>query len=542
MHKDMQKLKLAKKMKNKLLTLLILCFAGNIAYAKEKEADYSQYLIPTDGYIMMSEPKDEIARIEGSITKGQELNLADCLELAITNNPRIKAAIANSAAIKALKTQTIANYSPRLTLNSGLTRTKPDTTISNGMPDNPYTKYLLGTIGIKQMIYDFGFTQNQYSIDKLNHQASIDNIDNIVNDVIFQVKDSYYYLMLAIENRRVMEETVASFEDIYKQARAFYEVGAKAKIDVTIAEVNLEDARAKLIEAKYSVDIATSRLNNAMGLPFLEPYEVVGKLPFNSTDFPIKRAIEYANEFRPDLKMALSNIKVADQYVKLAKKSAFPKIEFAANLSAGGRDSFSEKNWYDLGGYLTFPTFNPLLLGNQVKEARSLYERQQFDTKSAVNNMYFEIQSTYAKLVETKERVPVAKLSVKKALENFDIAQGRYKVGLSDPIELKDAQLQYQNSQLAYLKTLYDYNSAKAKLEQAIGHTLTEEETVESVEIDDGVKETVKIDGVEVKATDKVEVKDGESAEVKSGGNVEVKGSEKVEVKTKDSAEAKSGI
>jgi len=469
-------------MKNKLLILSIIClFAGN-AYAKNP--DYSEYMIPTDGYIQM----DETTRIEGSVTKGQELNLADCLELAINNNPRIKAAIANSAATKAHGTQTLANYSPRFGLNSGITRAKPDTSISRAS-DDPYTKYLLGTIGVRQLVYDFGFTQNQYTIDKLSYQASVDNIDNIINDVIFQVKDSYYFLMLALENRRVMEETVQQLEIIYRQAKAFYDVGAKAKIDVTIAEVNLEDARARLIEAKYGVDIATSRLNNAMGLPFVEPYEVVGKLPFSATDFPIKRAIEYANEFRPDLKMALANIKMADQYVKLAKKTAFPRLEFAANLSAGGRDSIAEKNWYDLGGYLTFPTFNPVLLKSQVKEARSLYERQQFDTKAALNNVYFEIQSTYAKMVETKERVPVAQLTVKKALENFDIAQGRYKVGLSDPIELKDAQLQYQNSQLAYLKTLYDYNSAKAKLEQAIGHGLSEEETVETVETVEKVRE-----------------------------------------------------
>ncbi len=455
-------------MKKKLLVLSMICLLGGSSIAKEP--DYSEYLIPTDGYI----PMDETAHIEGSVTKGMELKLADCLELAMNNNPRIKAAIANSVAVGTQKTKTMSNYSPRLSLQSNIARMKPDGT------DDPYTKYLLGTIGVRQLIFDFGVTANQTTIDKLNYQASVDNVDNIINDVIFQVKDSYFYLMLALENKRVMEETVGQLETIYKQARAFYEVGAKAKIDVTIAEVNLEDSRARLIEARYGVDIATSRLNNVMGVPFIEPYEVEAKLPFDEVTTSIKQAIEIANEFRPELKMALANIKIADQYVKLSKKTAFPRLEFGANVSAGGKESFTERSWYDLGGYLTFPTFNPILLKNQVKEARSLYEREQFDTKSAVNNMYFEIQSTYAKMVETRERVPVAKLSVKKALENFDIAQGRYKVGLSDPIELKDAQLVYQNSQLSYLKTLYDYNSAKAKMEQAIGRGLSSEKTPEA--------------------------------------------------------------
>lgn len=450
---------------------------------KDKEPDYSQYLIPTEGYMPVGSDTDRTVKIEGSVSKSLELNLADCLELALINNPRIKAAYANSAAIKTHRGQTLSNYSPRVNLQSGMSRMKPDVTASKGASDDPYSKYLLGTIGIRQLIFDFGSTLNQYTIDKLEHQISVDNIDNVVNDVVYQVKDSYYFLMLAIENKRVLEETVEQFEQTYNQAQAFYDVGMRAKIDVTIAEVSLADARARLIEAKYGVDIAISRLNNAMGLPFIQPYIVESKLPFESIDLTMRQAVETANKQRPDLKMALASVKMADQYVKLSKKTAMPQLQFSANVSAGGRDNFTEKNWYDMGGYLVFPLVNPFLIKNQVNEARSLYEKQQYDTKFSVNNVYYEIQQTYAKMIETKERVPVAKLSVKAAMQNYDIAKGRYKVGLSDPIELKDAQLAYQNSRLAYIKTLYEYNAAKAMLERAIGQTLKNEDNLEEVEI-----------------------------------------------------------
>lgn len=451
---------------------------------KTDDEKYAEYLIPTEGYMPVGNNEDRTIKIEGGVSKSLELNLADCLELALINNPRIKAAYANANAIKTHRGQTLSNYSPRVSLQSGISRMKPDITSTPDADDDPFGKYMLGTIGIRQLIFDFGATANQYKIDKLQHQESLDNIDAVVNDVVFQIKDSYYYLMLAIENRSVMQETVEQFEQMRNQAKAFYDVGMRAKIDVTMAEVNLEDARARLIEANYAADVAISRLNNAMGLPFIAPYIVENKLPFENIDITMKQAVEIANSSRPELKMALSGIKIADQYVKLTKKTAFPQLQFAADVSAGQVDSNDMKNWYNLGGYLVFPLVNPFLIKNQVNEAKALYEKQQYDTKGAVNNIYFEIQQTYAKMVESRERVPVAKLSVKSALLNYDIAKGRYKVGLSDPIELKDAQLMYQNSRLNYLKTLYDYNSAKAMLEKSVGQTLkNEEQKAEEIEI-----------------------------------------------------------
>ena len=174
--------------------------------------------------------------------------------------------------------------------------------------------------------------------------------------------------------------------------------------------------------------------------------------------------------------MALTKVKIADEYVKLAKKTFLPRIEVQGNFSAGQRDDMESKNWYNIGGFLSFPTVNPVLIKNQVDEAKYTYEQQQHATRAEINDIYYEIQQTYAKLLEKKERVPVAKKGVQKAYENYQIARGRYRVGLSDPIELKSAQLDLLNARLAYLETLYQYNNAKSVLEKSIGQTLRGED------------------------------------------------------------------
>jgi len=457
--------------------------ARELKRIEKKKEQYKDYFIPTDGYMPVGNVEDHSTTITGSIQKTLEFNLADCLELALINHPKIKAAYANASAQKAVKNVTLSNYSPRVNINAGISRVKPDTSAIRGMSGDSYTKYLLGTIGVSQLVYDFGVTQNQYTIDKLAWQSAKTNIEATVNDVICAVKDSYYNLLFSISRKQVALETVEQYQQMYNQANAFYQVGTKPKVDVTIAAANLADSQSKLIEATNNVDIAVSKLNNAMGLPFVPAYVIDTSIPYQNVNLSMKEAVEIANSNRPDLKINMLNIEQANQYVKLAKKSYFPALEFQGNFSKGGRHDFTDASWYDLGGYLSFPVINPFAIRNQIVQAKALYEEQKYSAKSNVNDIYYEIQQAYVSLMDAKERIPSTKLAVKEAKESYELSQGRYRVGVCDAIELRDAQVQYANAKLAYIGNLYEYNSAKARLERAIGQTIKPVENVEKIEI-----------------------------------------------------------
>ncbi len=444
---------------------------------KELEEKYKDYTIPLDAYMPVGDDGEKRVKITGSVEKVMELNLADCIELALVNNPTIKAAFASSEAVKFKKGQTLSNYSPQIDLQSNLSRIGPDNRMmiyrGFNISSEAFNNYTAGTIGISQLVYDFGITQNQYTIDKLNFKSSQTNIDKVVNELVASLKDGYYNLIYSIEARRVAQETLEQFEIMFNQAQAFYEVGSKPKVDVTIAQVNMEDARANLIKAKNNVDIAVSNLNNLMGLPYIQPYVIDTTAPFVDVEIDMKNAIETANEFRPELKIAKINVETSDQYLKLAKKTFMPSLKFKGNYSIGGiGNEYVNSSWWDIGGYLQFPTINPFLIRNQIKEARALLDQQEYSAKASVNDVYYDIQSTYVRLMDAKQRVPVSELAVKKAKENYELSRGRYKVGVSDMIEYKEAQIQYYDARLQYLSTLYEFNSAKANMERAIGKSI----------------------------------------------------------------------
>lgn len=450
----------------------------------KKKNDYSEYLIPEDGYQPVGNLEDKQVQIHGAVSKSDELTLADCLELALSNNPKIKSAYANVAKVKESKVQTLSNYSPTLSTNTSLTRNKMDTSgFPAGFNVKPYTRYLLGTISLSQLVYDFGVTQNQYTINKLDWEMSKQNVEAVVNEVVCEVKDAYYNLLYALSAKQVRQETVEQYQQMYDQAKAFYEIGTRPRVDVTIASSNLADARANYIEASNAVDLAVSKLNNVMGTPFIEPYVVDTSMPYQATDITMKQAIEIANKARPDLKTALYQIQRAEQNVKLYKKSYMPSLSVGANLSMGGRHNFVDNTWYDFGGYFSFPVINPVLITSQIKQAKAELEQQKFDTKNSVNNIYYEIQSAFVRVTDTSQRIVASKLAVKEARESYELSQGRYKAGVCDAIELKEAQISYENAKLAYISNVYEYNSAKATLEKAIGQSLKPSEIQENVEI-----------------------------------------------------------
>ena len=348
---------------------------------------------------------------------------------------------------------------------------------------NLWNFLLLGTISLSQLVYDFGVTQNQYTINKLDWEMSKQNVESVVNQVVCDVKDAYYNLLYALSTKQVRQETVEQYQQMYDQAKAFYEIGTRPRVDVTIASSNLADARANFIEASNAVDLAVSKLNNVMGTPFIDPYVVDTSMPYQPTDITMKQAIEIANKARPDLKTALYQIQRAEQNVKLYKKSYMPSLSVGANLSMGGRHNFVDNTWYDFGGYFSFPIINPVLITSQIKQAKAELEQQKFDTKNSVNDIYYEIQSAFVRVTDTSQRIVASKLAVQEARESYELSQGRYKAGVCDAIELKEAQISYENAKLAYISNIYEYNSAKAALEMAIGQSIKPSEVQENVEI-----------------------------------------------------------
>lgn len=409
--------------------------------------------------------------IEGSVEKNIDMTLDKCIELALGNNPQINAAFHDILASDTRIKQVWSNYFPQLSWQTGYTKIR-QLQLSDALGQNlTFNYFILGQVTLQQMLYDFGVTQNQATIKRLDYEGYKATLGATINDVIYQTKDAYYNLLYAFENKKVAEDTVNKFEMFYNQAKAFYEIGMNPKVDVTIAEVNLSNAKLQLIQADNAVNLAVARLNNIMGVPFIDKYNVQERLTYHPVNITFNGAVDIAREARPELKLAELKVESANQTLKLVKKSYYPTLSVEGQFQVGGK-SWTSNHGYNIGGYLNFPTINGMLIKNEIQEARYLYDKELANAKNTQNTIYLEIQNAFLTLTEKQNQMPVALLQVKQAKENYELSYGRYRVGEANPTELKDAQINYQQSQLSYYSALYQYNSAKAQLEKSIGKNL----------------------------------------------------------------------
>lgn len=464
-------------LKRIILLSLIISFINintSLAYDIGNEVNEKEY--PSADAVLPKQNDKADFVIEGSVEKNIDMTLDKCIELALGNNPQINAAFHDILASDSRIKQVWSNYFPQVSWQTGYTRIR-QLQLSDVLGKNlTFNYFILGQVTLQQMLYDFGVTQNQATIKRLDYEAYKTTLGATINDVIYQTKDAYYNLLYAFENKRVAEDTVNKFEMFYNQAKAFYEIGMNPKVDVTIAEVNLSNAKLQLIQADNAVNLAVARLNNVMGVPFIDKYNVQERLKYQPVDVTFNQSIEIARDARPELKLAELKVESANQTLKLVKKSYFPTLSIEGQLQIGGK-SWTSNYGYNLGGYLNFPTVNGMLIKNEIQEARYLYDKEIANAKNTQNQIYLEIQNAYLMLEEKKNQMPVAMLGVKQAKENYELSYGRYRVGEANPTELKDAQINYQQAQLSYYNALYQYNSAKASLEKAIGKNLVPNES-----------------------------------------------------------------
>ena len=407
-----------------------------------------------------------------------EVTLSDCIKLAITHNPTIMSAISNAEIYKSRIGQAWSNYFPTLSAGVNYSRNDMFMTMSNSFMRNmnqKYNMYYMPQISADLLLFDFGKTKAMADSAKRTFEASRYDAETSIELVIYNVKVAYYNLVFAEIQKTVYEDTVKDFELQLKQAKAQYEIGRKAKIDVTTAEYNLGNAKVNLIRAKNTLEVAAAQLANSVGIPELENVVLKDKLNTKKYDVNFKDLLETAEASRPALLSAKKQVNAAEMNVRSAKRAFTPNINAFGSYNQGGRQIDADYG-YQFGVQLNYSALNLMLLKKQVDEATATYKKAVADYEQQRQNVYLEVKSAYINLLNSHDSLGVSKLALQQAKERQYQAFRRYQVGLGDAIEFKDAENSYLNAQLDYYSNLLNYNVNAAELERVIGAPIKESE------------------------------------------------------------------
>lgn len=468
--------------KLKIFTLvgaLFLSFNFNLAYAVEKYA---------------------------VIQKGSKLTMDDCIQIALKNSPLINKAYFNYKVSQNDEKIAKASYFPTIGVGTGYTFNSNKTSRYTRNTDNYNAQ-----ASLSQLIWNFGKTNAQIRMQKFNKISALFNFDDIVLDTIFSVKTNYYNVLAAKATVDINRAYVQINERNYQRTKAYFDEGIKSKIDLVNAEVNLSDSKVTLVESIKAYQNAIVQLNNSMYVAYTPNYEIsstetfnfkqkeipvnlekisekkdISKTPdpvsdatltskvekmdvietFKFKPFPytFEECVEQAKQNRPDLKAYNATLEAMKQALLYIKREYYPEI----SASAG----YNYRNQYNMN------SFNVgLNLSSSVNILSKKYEIDNGKLQVALakneidlleQNIYFEVQNAYINMVQLEKQIPLLAVKVKQTYENFELADGRYAVGIGDYIQLQDARVNYNNAQQSYVQTVYNYNVARANLEKLI--------------------------------------------------------------------------
>lgn len=419
------------------------------------------------------------SQIEYSDMNG-EVTLVDCIKLAITHHPAIMSAISNAEIYKSQIGQAWSNYFP--TLGAGVSYSRNDMLMTmsggsqfSGMMNRRYGMYYTPTLSANMLLFDFGKTKASADMAKRTYESSRFDAETSIEQVIYNVKEAYYNMVFANAQKVVYEDTVRDYELQLKQAKAYYNIGKKAKIDVTTAEYNLGNARVNLIKAKNTLELASVQLANAVGIPELENVILKDKLNTKAYDVDFPNLIKTAEASRPALLSAKKKMDAAEMGVRAARRAFTPDLKGNASYDRGGPQMNTDYG-YQFGVQLSYSGVNLMLLKKQVDEAKATYKKFVADYELERQNVYLEVKSAFISLMNSKDSLEVSKLALQQAKEQQYQAFRRYQVGLGNAIEFKDAENTYLNAQLNYYSNLLDYNVNAAELERVVGAPIKESE------------------------------------------------------------------
>ena len=404
-----------------------------------------------------------------------QLTLQQAEQLALKNNPQISVQKLLTFAQHQVVRETRAVELPTATGNLTAVGAHDGTRITAGVLNNPSVLDRAGAgVTISQLITDFGRTHNLVASQNLREQAQLQN-ERATSDDIVLITDQAFYAALAAQSQLlVAQQTVNTRQTTAEQVQALTNAKLRSDLDLSFANVNLAQAKLLLLNAQNNKDAAFADLNQILGFEKATAYLLIDETgkPLTAPPSDQESLVQDAFRSRPDLAAIDDNLQAAQRFASAEHDLNRPTISgLAAYGGTPVRADQITSSWYGAAGVnMSIPIFNGFLFSARAKEAdyrASAIEQQERDLRDKIAR---DVRVTWLQSNTAYQRVAVTAQLLQQANLALDLAQTRYKLGLSSIVELSQAQLQQTDAQIGNTNARYEYLSTLSALTYQTGH------------------------------------------------------------------------
>jgi outer membrane protein len=401
----------------------------------------------------------------------QMLTLQQAEALAIQNHPQIQAAMYQATAAQAEVTETKSAYYPMAFGSLTGVDAENNSRVAAGALNNPiiYNRYSNG-VSVTQFITDFGRTHELVKSSSLHAEAEKENVVTSRADVLLEVDQAYFNTLKAQALLVVAQQTVKERQLVSDQVTELEKNKIKSGLDVSFANVDLAQAQLLLVQAQNNLDASYAELSMALGYGEEKSFKLVENPlppapPANFADLLLQ-----AIQNRPELISLRLDANSAHSYALAERDLWFPTVSAAgaAGLTPVGADQLAPR--YAAAGFnVNIPLFNGHLFGALRSEADANARAQDQNLRAKQDRIVRDVRTAWLNANSSFQNLSITEQLLSAANQALDLAQSRYKLGLSSIIELSQAQLNQTQAQIVEASAKYDYDNSISVLNYQIG-------------------------------------------------------------------------
>jgi outer membrane protein TolC len=290
-------------------------------------------------------------------------------------------------------------------------------------------------------------------------------------EVVVLVIVSNYLLVIAdqseVESATSQRDTAKA---LFQQTSDQKTAGLASAVDVLRSQVQLQSREQKLIVAQNNLAKQKLVLARAIGLPLGQKFEITTRVPYRElTPSSLDEAIQSAYKARADFRSQVNQVRSAELVKKAASAERYPSLGVETDYGLSGVNPGSSHGTVDAAATLRIPVFQGGRVHGDVLRADASLTRERQRLEDLRARVDQEVRDAYLDLDAAAQEVSVAKSAVTLATQTLEQSRDRFVSGVTDNIEVVQAQDVLAIATDSYIASLYSDNLAKIYLARAIG-------------------------------------------------------------------------
>jgi outer membrane protein TolC len=342
-----------------------------------------------------------------------------------------------------------------------------------GLPALPSTSGAFGyqdaRVSLTQSLYNAEL-RNQYRARKSDERASTLSIQDSRDVVVFAVGTAYMQVIASAARVETAKAQLASARELDEQTANRVKNEVSPEIDSLRSQVEQQSAEQRLSNATNQFEKDKLALARIVGLAIDQEFELTDPLAYHAlSGITSETAMEEALRSRADLRSAEASVQAAALSVRAQKAQRLPVVSLSADYGGAGANIGNFNQVYTVAGNVSVPIYTGGRIHADIEQAQADLTRREAEYQDLKGRVAYDVRVAWLDLSASDSSAKVAQRNKSLAERALVQSQDRYTNGVTNYLEVVQAQETVTAASENYIESLFSYNVAMISFTRAIG-------------------------------------------------------------------------